>query len=120
MDEQPMARFGRIEEAVEAVDFELERMGRAAALSAKHDAGWRRAGDRGDALRLAVWRRFHPATWPCIARGQLLLGSASAEDSLWWKRVSVGPHERKLWLPCGCRTVVPRDEDIDGRHDEEG
>jgi hypothetical protein len=60
MDDRPMTRFGRIEEAVDAVDFEIERMGRATALSAKHDASWRRAADRGDALRLAVWHRLHP------------------------------------------------------------
>ena len=59
-----MTRFGRIEEAVDAVDFEIERMGRATALSAMHDANWRRAGDRGDALRLAVWHRFHPRGGP--------------------------------------------------------
>jgi ATP-dependent helicase IRC3 len=64
MDDQPMARFGRIEEAVDAVDFEIERMGRAAALSAKHDASWRRAGDRGDALRLAVWNRLYQRPGP--------------------------------------------------------
>jgi hypothetical protein len=64
MDDRPMTRFGRIEEAVDAVDFEIERMGRATALSAKHDASWRRAADRGDALRLAVWHRFHPRGGP--------------------------------------------------------
>src|SRR3954468_6683686 len=60
MDGRPMTRFGRIEEAVEAVDFEIEGMGRATALSAKREAAWRRAADRADALRLAVWRRLHP------------------------------------------------------------
>ena len=64
MDDRPMERFGRIEEAVDAVDFEIERMGRATALSAKHDASWRRAANRGDALRLAVWHRFHPRRGP--------------------------------------------------------
>ena len=64
MDDRPMARFGRIEEAVDAVDFEIERMGQAAALSAKHDASWRRAVGRGDALRLAVWHRLHARPRP--------------------------------------------------------
>jgi hypothetical protein len=59
-----MTRFGRIEEAVDAVDFEIERMGRATALSAKPDASWRRGADRGDALRLAVWHRLHPRGGP--------------------------------------------------------
>ena len=54
MDDQPMARFGRIEEAVDAVDFEIEQMGRATALSAKHDASWRRAADGG-----------MPCAWRC-------------------------------------------------------
>src|SRR5450432_2286274 len=73
MDGQPMERFSRLEAAVEAVDFELERMGRGAVLSAAPEAAWRRAaapvvdeapGPRpanlGDALRLIVWHRFHP------------------------------------------------------------
>ena len=64
MDDRAMERFGRLEEAVDAVDFEIERMGRATALSAKHDASWRRAGNRGDALRLAVWNRLHPRRDP--------------------------------------------------------
>jgi hypothetical protein len=74
MDGRPMERFSRLEAAVEAVDFELERMGRGAVLSAAPEAGWRRAaplpvdeegvGPRaanlGEALRLTVWRRYHP------------------------------------------------------------
>jgi ATP-dependent helicase IRC3 len=64
MDDRPMMRFGRIEDAVDAVDFEIERMGRATALSAKHDAGWRRAAGQSDALRLAVWHRLHPRRGP--------------------------------------------------------
>lgn len=73
MDGQPMERFSRLEAAVEAVDFELERMGRGAVLSAATEAAWRRAappvaGDApgpraanlGEVLRLSVWDRFHP------------------------------------------------------------
>src|SRR6478609_1432338 len=73
MDGRPMERFSRLEAAVEAVDFELERMGRGAVLSAAPEAAWRRAaapvaddasGPRaanlGEALRLTAWHRFHP------------------------------------------------------------
>ena len=72
MDGRPMERFSRLEAAVEAVDFELERMGRAAVLSAAAEAAWRKAappiGDDASragatnldqALRLGVWNRFH-------------------------------------------------------------
>lgn len=73
MDGRLMERFSRLEAAVEAVDFELGRMGRATVFSARADAPWRRAappvsrdapGRRaatlGEALRLATWNRFHP------------------------------------------------------------
>jgi superfamily II DNA or RNA helicase len=58
VDGRAMERFSRLEAAVEAVDFEIERMGPGAVRSALPDAPWRRA--LGDTLRLAVWRRFHP------------------------------------------------------------
>jgi len=83
MDGRPMERFSRLEAAVEAVDFELERMGRGTVLSAAAEAAWRRAappvagqppGPRaanlGEALRLSVWQRFHP-------RGQPMRSDAS-------------------------------------------
>ncbi|MBX3264844.1 MAG: DEAD/DEAH box helicase [Labilithrix sp.] len=63
LDGKVMDRFSRMEEAVQAVDYELERMGRAAARSARDDAPWRRAPSSAppalaaEALRLAVWRR---------------------------------------------------------------
>jgi superfamily II DNA or RNA helicase len=73
MDGRPMERFSRLEAAVEAVDFELERMGRGAVLSAAPEAAWRkaaapaadaqavpRATNLAEALRLAAWNRFHP------------------------------------------------------------
>ncbi len=65
-------RFSTLEAAVEAVDYELGRMGRAALASAHETAEWRRepaqrsvsasAGPetpsrRGDALRLGTWQR---------------------------------------------------------------
>jgi hypothetical protein len=59
LDGRPMERFSRLEEAVEAVDFELDRMGPAARHSALPDARWR-TGGAGEGLRLATWRRFHP------------------------------------------------------------
>ncbi|HVZ87315.1 MAG TPA: DEAD/DEAH box helicase [Polyangia bacterium] len=87
MDGRPMERFSRLEAAVEAVDFELERMGRGAVLSAAPEAAWRRAaapagvgeaaGSRaanlGEALRLSVWRRFYP-------RGPRNDGPGAADD----------------------------------------
>jgi hypothetical protein len=54
-----MEKFSRLEEAVEAVDFELHRMGPGPSRSALPDARWR-VGGAAEALRLAAWRRFHP------------------------------------------------------------
>jgi ATP-dependent helicase IRC3 len=72
LDGAVMERFSRLEEAVEAVDFEIEQMGRAQGQSALPNASWRGApvpaGVRerlparntadtlADALRLLVWR----------------------------------------------------------------
>src|SRR6478736_3513650 len=53
-------RFSSIEAAVEAVDYEVARMGARAAASAREEASWRRASDStlsADALRLAVFQR---------------------------------------------------------------
>jgi superfamily II DNA or RNA helicase len=86
-DGQSKERFSRLEEGVEAVDFEIERLGRHARLSALADAPWRLAPvdergsdsardaagvptpagnvsprNRGEALQLAVWRRYHHAS----------------------------------------------------------
>ncbi len=73
VDGRTMDRFSRMEDAVQAVDYEIDRAGRACALSAREEAAWRRAvvperlsatlrarvspKDLGDALRLAVWER---------------------------------------------------------------
>ncbi len=62
-DGQLIDRFSRLEQAVEAVDYEIEQMSRAANASARDDAPWRsrpappssRATTYADALRLAVW-----------------------------------------------------------------
>jgi hypothetical protein len=69
LDGQEMARFSTIEEAVQAVDYEIEQKGRRAAGSARPDAEWRggeadatlgeiRGPSLGDALRLAAWQRI--------------------------------------------------------------
>ncbi len=60
LDGQPKDRFSSIEAAVEAVDYEISRMGPRALASAREEASWRRApGSQlsADSLRLAVWRR---------------------------------------------------------------
>jgi ATP-dependent helicase IRC3 len=72
LDGRPKDRFSTLEAAVEAVDYEIGRMGRAAVASALEDATWRRAPSaessvapgtqipklRGEALRLAAWQRI--------------------------------------------------------------
>ncbi|MBI5535226.1 MAG: DEAD/DEAH box helicase [Deltaproteobacteria bacterium] len=74
MDGKAMERFSTLEEAVQAVDYEVMALGPSAASSAREDAGWRRGpvppemisaqearGKRpanlGDALRLAAFER---------------------------------------------------------------
>jgi ATP-dependent helicase IRC3 len=71
LDGRPKDRFSTLEAAVEAVDYEISRMGRSALASALEAAAWRRAPidvpraeaaaiprPRGEALRLAVWQRI--------------------------------------------------------------
>ena len=55
-DGQVKERFSTIEAAVEAVDYEISRIGPRAAASAQPHAPWRAA--RAEGLRLAVWRRI--------------------------------------------------------------
>ena len=58
VDGRSQGSFSRMEEAVEAVDYELQRIGRLTAASALPSAKWRAADPkRADALRLAVWNR---------------------------------------------------------------
>jgi len=66
LDGRARDRFSTLEAAVEAVDYEISRMGRAVLASAREDAPWRRAPAStqdskplADALRLAVWQRVH-------------------------------------------------------------
>jgi superfamily II DNA or RNA helicase len=72
IDQRIMERFSTLEEAVQAVDYEIGRRGRAASASARHEAAWRyappppdlrsrlRDQDRvttyAEALQLLVWR----------------------------------------------------------------
>ncbi|HEX7451567.1 MAG TPA: DEAD/DEAH box helicase [Polyangiaceae bacterium] len=56
LDGKVRDRFSSIEAAVEAVDYEIARMGPAANASANEQAAWRRDEGRAEALRLAVWR----------------------------------------------------------------
>jgi ATP-dependent helicase IRC3 len=56
LDGRVMDRLSTLEQAVEAVDYEIDRMGRGASASARDDAPWRnRPAGHADALRLAVW-----------------------------------------------------------------
>lgn len=60
LDGKVMDRHGRMEEAVEAVDFEIDAM--RATASARPDAPWRRSPSRtgaplGEAMRLETWKR---------------------------------------------------------------
>lgn len=78
-DGKEMARFSRMEQAVEAVDYEIQRRGRESAESARASAAWRkepvppelaaklaaltppqRAANRGDAMRLLAWATHGP------------------------------------------------------------
>jgi superfamily II DNA or RNA helicase len=87
IDGAAKGRFSAIEEAVAAVDYEVDRMGPAVSRSARANAGWRRdpvppalaeslprrategsAPRLGDALRLAAWERI-------VARARLPEGA---------------------------------------------
>ncbi len=73
LDGKVMDRFSTMEQAVEAVDYEIDRMGRLTAASARSEAAWRseaapaalraslRAPDKAtshaEALRLSVWEQ---------------------------------------------------------------
>jgi len=73
VDGKVMDRFSRMEDAVQAVDYEVEQRGRAAAASARDGAAWRRASAPAamrerlkatnppngwaEVLQLAVWER---------------------------------------------------------------
>ncbi len=56
LDGRVKERFSTLEAAVEAVDYEISRLGPRAAASALEDAPWR--ASRAEALRLQLWRRI--------------------------------------------------------------
>lgn len=66
IDNTTMARLSELEEAVSAVDYELERLGRAVAASALPSAIWRQPPPSGvsetDVLQKALWKRLHQPT----------------------------------------------------------
>ncbi|APR76164.1 DNA helicase [Minicystis rosea] len=83
VDDNLVERFSTLEEAVQAVDYEVDQRGRFAAISARDDAPWRnapapdslvqtlpatRTGRRpatmGEAMRLVVWSRVMSAKKP--------------------------------------------------------
>jgi superfamily II DNA or RNA helicase len=57
LDGKVKDRFSRMEDAVQAVDYEITRMGRGAAASARDSASWRRGG-AAEERRLEVWARI--------------------------------------------------------------
>ena len=67
LDGRVMERFSVLEEAVEAVDFELERRGRLTAASARHEAAWRRAPSQEGAV--SIGEAMQRATFTRVARG---------------------------------------------------
>jgi hypothetical protein len=66
IDNTTMARLSELEEAVSAVDYELERLGRAVAASALPSAIWRQPPPSGvsetDVLQKALWTKLHHPT----------------------------------------------------------
>jgi hypothetical protein len=63
IDGDVMDRFSKIEDAVQAVDFEIEARGPAVAASARPQGAWRHktagaTGPVGQALQQAVWKRI--------------------------------------------------------------
>ena len=54
-DGRAQERFSTMEQAVEAVDYEVSRKGPAVLASARPEARWR--AERAEALRLALWRK---------------------------------------------------------------
>ncbi len=57
LDGKVKDRFSRMEDAVQAVDYEITRMGRGASASARDSASWRRGGV-AEERRLEVWSRI--------------------------------------------------------------
>ena len=72
LDDKAMARFSQLEEAVAAVDYEVEQRGRSAALSALPTAAWRLGSttqtNHPDSLHRALWDRIIRETQPFRGR----------------------------------------------------
>ena len=62
VDGKEQARFSRMEDAVEAVDYEVGRKGKACAASARPSAAWRRAPVPHDLALALAERRLTAAT----------------------------------------------------------
>jgi hypothetical protein len=58
LDGVAKGRFATLEAAVEAADYEVDRMGPLTAASAREEAAWRTVGGSGEFLRLAAWKRI--------------------------------------------------------------
>lgn len=84
LDGQSMARFSSVEEAVQAVDYEVERLGPLAAASALEDAPWRRRPPPPELLPTLPERRP-----PSLAQGPLTLGAALRLAALTFARSSI-------------------------------
>jgi superfamily II DNA or RNA helicase len=58
VDGTSKGRFSHVEDAVAAVDYEIDLRGPRTAASARHEAAWRN-GPRAEQLRLATWDRVY-------------------------------------------------------------
>jgi len=86
LDGRAVSRFTTVEQAIEAVDYELGKKGRAVAASARHEAGWRaRAAPPLLLERLASGRRA-----PAFDAGAKPLSIADALRLVVWQRIVRG------------------------------
>jgi len=70
LDGRSMERFSTVEEAVQAVDYEVARRGRAVAASARAAAAWRRVGV--EAARAAAVATVRPGARPAFTLGPVV------------------------------------------------
>lgn len=83
LDQRAMARFSQLEEAVEAVDYEIARLGRTAAASARSDAPWRSAPappsliDQYREKPRSLAEALHRLTFERVARSEAASSKAS-------------------------------------------
>lgn len=88
LDGRPQARFSRIEEAVEAVDYEIARLGPHAIASARPEAEWRFAESGGDGRRAA--KSLRGSGLALSAAGARREGIAERLQREVWERVYGG------------------------------